>query len=179
MDTLLAVVALAALIALVAGLIQPRWVRTAGRGRVLAVYGGAAVLSLILLGIVADPVSAPAAPERAPTAAAPAAATSAPVAEAPTPAPEGAAPSPAPAPVKIPQYATAAYCEGVSQAVGGSYQIRATCTEQEQAAAATLRARPVEARIRDYCTQVGDAAGGSYQIYLTCVEQEQRAKAAG
>jgi hypothetical protein len=78
---------------------------------------------------------------------------------------------------ELPVYDIEAYCEAVSQAVGGSYQIKVACIKEEREAKdAARKAGPQEARIEAYCADVGKAVGGSYQIYWTCVQEELEAK---
>jgi hypothetical protein len=69
-----------------------------------------------------------------------------------------------------------AYCKQVSAAVGGSYQIEATCRGQEEAAQRALAAQAIPPEIDRYCTEVARSVGGSYQIKQTCVAQEKAAK---
>jgi hypothetical protein len=75
-----------------------------------------------------------------------------------------------------PVYNIESYCESVSQAVGGSYEIKAACIEQEKQARDRISGANIEARIDKYCDSVGQAVGGSYQIYEACVKQEIEAK---
>jgi len=75
------------------------------------------------------------------------------------------------------QFDTDAYCKSISKAIGGSYQIEATCREQEKAAREALSSQTVAPEVLSYCHSVGDAIGGSYQIMKTCVDQELAAKA--
>lgn len=69
-----------------------------------------------------------------------------------------------------------AKCKGVSQAVGGSYQIEQTCRDQERRAKANISTMGAP-EIVTHCERVGRAVGGSYQIMETCIEQETKAKA--
>lgn len=71
---------------------------------------------------------------------------------------------------------TLKYCQDVSQAVGGSYQIEEACRKQERAAQAVLSRRQIPSRVEKYCREVGQAVGGSYQIMNACVDQELAAK---
>lgn len=68
------------------------------------------------------------------------------------------------------------YCEGVADAVGGSYQIEEMCREQEQDAKARIFKMNIPPRIKKYCEEVGQAVGGSYQIMESCIQQELEAK---
>jgi hypothetical protein len=68
------------------------------------------------------------------------------------------------------------YCEQVSAAVGGSYQIEAACREQEREAQLKISRSPAPARVKKYCQDVGQAVGGSYQIMEACIQQELEAK---
>ncbi|MEI2742718.1 MAG: DUF4124 domain-containing protein [Candidatus Competibacter sp.] len=70
-----------------------------------------------------------------------------------------------------------AKCKGVSQAVGGSYQIEQTCRDQERKAKENISTMGAAAEIIAHCERVGRAVGGSYQIMETCIEQETKAKA--
>jgi len=70
----------------------------------------------------------------------------------------------------------ASYCQDVSEAVGGSYQIELACRQQEEAARSRLNVMDIPERVRNYCTEVAQAVGGSYQIMVACVEQELEAK---
>ncbi len=68
------------------------------------------------------------------------------------------------------------YCQKVSEAVGGSYQIEKTCRTQEYHAQSKINSMSVPSRIKNYCEEVGQSVGGSYQIMKTCIEQELNAK---
>lgn len=71
---------------------------------------------------------------------------------------------------------TDAYCEQVSNAAGGSYQIEKTCHEQEHEAQSNISIMTIPQKIKNYCKNVGQTAGGSYQIMESCIEQELNAK---
>lgn len=73
-------------------------------------------------------------------------------------------------------YDITAYCQQVSQAVGGSYQIEETCRQQENTAKQNIAAMAVPEQIQKYCQDVGQAIGGSYQIKEVCIQQEMSAK---
>lgn len=78
----------------------------------------------------------------------------------------------------VPAYDIDKYCESVSQAAGGSYQIKSYCVLEERQSLEQIREMgSVEDRVISYCDQVGQAAGGSYQIYEYCVKEELEAKA--
>ena len=74
-------------------------------------------------------------------------------------------------------YDIKAYCAQVSEAVGGSYQIEATCRKMEATSQGNIARMTVPSRIEKYCRDVGQAVGGSYQIMETCIQQELGAKA--
>lgn len=68
------------------------------------------------------------------------------------------------------------YCQQVSDAVGGSYQIEKAYRDQEYQAQAKINSMSIPARIKRYCKEVGQAVGGSYQITEACIQQELQAK---
>ena len=68
------------------------------------------------------------------------------------------------------------YCQEVSDAVGGSYQIEKACRKQEYKAQSKINSMSVPSRIESYCKEVGQAVGGSYQIMEACIQQELEAK---
>lgn len=73
-------------------------------------------------------------------------------------------------------YDITAYCQKVSQAIGGSYQIEQTCREEERKAQSNIARMSVPSQVSSYCQQVGQAVGGSYQILETCISEELKAK---
>ena len=83
----------------------------------------------------------------------------------------------APALADLPQFDTQKYCQGVSEAAGGSYAIEASCVDMENEARVEIEGAEVEPKIMDYCTSVADASGGSYSILQSCIEMEDDAKA--
>lgn len=169
MNTVFAVLAFLAVAALVVGLIRPSAIRAPSRGKA-ALYAGIAVV-VCMIGAAATSDSAPAEqPAAAPAAAADPAAV-APAAEEPVPAPAEEAAS------ALPSYAVAEYCESLSQFGGGSYQLKKTCEDEENAAREAIeRAGPVEPRIMKYCDELAQTGGGSYQLLQTCIQEEQAAK---
>src|SRR5438045_3280962 len=77
-----------------------------------------------------------------------------------------------------PTYSIDDYCESVSQAIGGSYTIKAQCVKEENAALSRVQELGyVEERITKYCAGVAQAIGGSYTIYEQCLKEESEAKA--
>lgn len=72
----------------------------------------------------------------------------------------------------VPNFDTNRYCAMIGETAGGSYQIEATCREQEMLARSRASRSSIPSRVVNYCRTIGETAGGSYQIYITCVEQE-------
>lgn len=68
------------------------------------------------------------------------------------------------------------YCQSVSEAVGGSYQIEQGCMMNEKSSKRNLDSMHIEGRILNYCKEVSDAVGGSYQIMYGCVMNERSAR---
>jgi len=84
----------------------------------------------------------------------------------------------APALADMPQFDTSKYCQGVSQVVGGSYAIEASCVDMENEARAKIEGGEVEPKIMAYCANVASVSGGSYSILQSCIEMENEAKGA-
>lgn len=74
-------------------------------------------------------------------------------------------------------YDIKAYCQKVSNAVGGSAQIELGCRQQEAEARESIPGKNASAKITKYCQNVGKAVGGSYQILAGCIDQELDAQA--
>lgn len=76
---------------------------------------------------------------------------------------------------KLPDFKTEAYCESVSQAIGGSFAIKRQCEEDEQTAKLELSRTKLPDRIYKYCQTTAKTIGGSYQIMLVCAQDELKA----
>lgn len=88
--------------------------------------------------------------------------------------------TPAPPPkvaisASLPDFDTDEYCRKIGDTAGGSYEIEATCRDEEAAALSQLRSLDIPDRTLKYCSDIGETAGGSYTIMKTCVEQEANA----
>ncbi|WP_425414294.1 hypothetical protein [Salipiger mucosus] len=77
----------------------------------------------------------------------------------------------------VPRYDAEGYCDQVADTVGGSYQIRNSCLQQEQSAYNGLKRTwsSISGRTSGYCDEVARSIGGSYVILETCIQQEQGA----
>jgi len=75
----------------------------------------------------------------------------------------------------VPSYDIRAYCEKVSDSVGGSAEIELSCRQQEETAKSAAEARDLPERVQQYCDEVAQSIGGSYVIYNGCADQELEA----
>jgi hypothetical protein len=77
----------------------------------------------------------------------------------------------------LPKFDSERFCELMSRASGGSYEMKAGCMRREARSKEELRAAPsVPARIAQHCTRMATATGeGSYWLYRGCVRRELRA----
>ena len=72
------------------------------------------------------------------------------------------------------------HCTSVGEAVGGSYAIALSCTEDETASKQkvdAITAAGLDPQIQIYCGQVSEAVGASFSIMEACIRQELEAKA--
>lgn len=76
----------------------------------------------------------------------------------------------------LPSFSIDSYCQAVSEAGGGSYQIEEKCREMENDSMRNLESMEAPNRVMKYCTEVAQAGGGSYQILETCINMELESK---
>jgi hypothetical protein len=79
-------------------------------------------------------------------------------------------------PIAAQSYDIKSYCQQVSESVGGSYRIEASCQDGERASQANIANMTVPERIEKYCQEVGQSIGGSYRIMESCIKNEIEAK---